>query len=829
MQENKKNASNRGEAQNEQQSIDLKAIFYLFLSHWYWFLISVVLALGYATYYLHKTVPVYTRSAKLLVKPDEKGRSIMDVSDFSDLGMFTSSLNINNEMLTINSIDVISEVVRRLHLDMDYTIDGRFHRILLYDQTLPVNVDLLGGLENTGASFNLELDGNKATLSDFITMGEDKEGVVVATLGDTITTPIGLMCVRPTDYFQEGEEYEPIYVQHTGIESAARRYAGKLTVGLSTKFSDAMTLTINDISKRRGDDFLNMLIAVYNNNWLKDKNQIMLSTSIFINDRLELIEKELGNVDSDISTYKSENLLPDVYAASRIYLTENSATSNRILEINNQISITRYIRNMLMSGTAKDQLLPVNSGVNSPNIESQISTYNSMMLRRNSLVANSSDENPLVLDLDENLASMRQAIISSIDNELVTLNNSLASLQGTERQITQRLAANPNQAKYLLSVERQQKVKESLYLYLLQKREENQLSQAFTAYNTRVIEQPNGSAYPTKPNKSMIRLVAFVLGLIIPGLILFLREQLNTTIRGRKDLEKLSLPFVGEIPLAYSKADQKKKKKEARQKRVEQKDQEVKEGFAGGVVVKQGSRNVINEAFRVFRTNLEFMSKDRESNIFMFTSFNPGSGKSFICINSAIALAIKEKKVLVVDGDLRHASLSAYIFSPKKGITNYLARQEEDINNLILPSQDYPSLSYLPVGLIPPNPTELLEDERFGAMIEKFGKEYDYVLIDCPPIDIVADPQIINKFVDRTVFVVRAGLMERSLIPELENIYKEHKYKNMCLVLNGSTGNDGRYGYGYRYGHRYGYKYGGKYGYHSSYGSKGGGYYHEDE
>lgn len=827
MQENK-TAPNQGEGQNE-QSVDIKAIFHLFLSHWYWFLISAVLALGLATFYLHKTVPVYTRSAKLLVKSDEKGRSSMDVSDFNDLGIFSNGVKINNEMLTINSLDNICEVVRRLHLDMNYTIDGRFHQILLYDQSLPASVDLLGGLENTAAAFDMKLNGNEALLSDFVIYGEEKGGTVVAAFGDTVATPIGPLCVRPTDYFKEGKDYDLIHVQHSGIESTARRYAAKLTIGLSTKNSDVMSLVINDISKRRGDDFLNMLIAVYNNNWLKDKNQIMLSTSIFINDRLKIIEQELGDVDKDISTYKSENLLPDVDAVSRIYLSENSANATRILEINNRIAITRYIRNMLMSETSKDQLLPVNSGINSPNIESQITTYNTMMLRRNSLVANSSDENPLVLDLDENLTAMREAIITSIDNELVTLNNQLASLQGTEREITQRLAANPNQAKYLLSVERQQKVKESLYLYLLQKREENQLSQAFTAYNTRVIEQPNGSALPTKPNKSMIRLIALILGLIIPGLILFLREQLNTTIRGRKDLEKLSLPFVGEIPLAYSKADQKKKKKEAKKKRVEQQDQEVKEGFAGGVVVKKGSRNVINEAFRVFRTNLEFMSKDRESNIYMFTSFNPGSGKSFICINSAIALAIKEKKVLVIDGDLRHASLSAYIFSPKNGIANYLARQEEDINKLILPSQDYPTLSYLPVGVIPPNPTELLEDERFGALLEQFGKEYDYVLIDCPPIDIVADPQIINKYVDRTIFVVRAGLMERSLIPELENIYKQHKYKNMCLVLNGSTGNDGRYGYGYRYGYRYGYKYGGKYGYHSGYGSKGGGYYHEDE
>jgi capsular exopolysaccharide synthesis family protein len=835
MQENITKSVNNTESQ-EEQSIDIKAIFYIFLANWYWFLISAVVAFAVATLYLYRTTPVYTRTAKVLVKSEEKGKSIMDANDFSSMGLIGNRINIANELITFNSIDNIREAARRLHLDMNYTIDGRFHPVLLYDNTLPVNVDLLGGFDNVSASFDMHLDKGKGVkLSKFALNGDEVQGECMAKFGDTVNTPIGLMSVRPTDYLNAWrEDIDVIHVRHSAIENTARQYASQLSISLTSKSADVMTISVNNISKKRADDFINMLIAVYNNNWLKDKNQIMVSTSMFIDDRLSLIEQELGNVDSDISTYKSENLLPDVNAVSRIYLSENSATTTRILEINNQISITRYIRNMLAGEMVKDQLLPVNSGINSSNIESQINSYNSMMLRRNSLVANSSEENPLVVDLDKNLAALREAIISSIDNQLVTLDNQLKSLQGTERQISQRLAANPGQAKYLLSVERQQKVKESLYLYLLQKREENQLSQAFTAYNTRVIEQPHGSSLPTSPKVSLIRLIALIIGLAIPALILFLREQFNTSIRGRKDLESLSLPFVGEIPLAYSAADQKKKKKEAKKKREEQKDNEVKEGFAGGVVVKKGSRNVINEAFRVFRTNLEFMSKDKESNIFMFTSFNPGSGKSFIAINSAIALAIKEKKVLVIDGDLRHASLSAYIFSPKKGIANYLARQEEDINQLILPSQEYSTLSYLPVGTIPPNPTELLEDERFGELIARFGKEYDYVLIDCPPVDIVADPQIINKYVDRTIFVVRVGLMERSMVPELENIYTQNKFKNMCLVLNGSVGNDGRYGggYGYRYGYRYGYKYGynGKYGYHSGYyGNKGNGYYHEDD
>lgn len=828
MEENKI-ATSSTVGQNE-PSTDIKAILYLCLSRWYWFVIAIILAIGVATFYLHKQSPVYTRYCKVLVKSDEKGHSAFNTSEFSDMGLFTNGVKINNELLTINSIDVIRETVRQLHLDMNYTVAGRFHPILLYDKSLPVKVDLVGAFDNISLTFDMAVGNKEAQLSNFILNGEEVAGNAKATLGDTVITPIGQLCVMPTDYFQADKEYN-IHVSHGAIERAARSYAAKMRVELSAKNSDVMTLSINDISKRRADDFLNMLVAVYNNNWLKDKNRIMVSTSLFIDDRLRLIEQELGDVDKDISSYKSENLLPDVNAVSNIYLSQNTFTSNRILELNNQISVTNYIRKMLINETLKNQLLPVNSGVNSATIESQIGEYNSTMLRRNSLAANSSEENPLVIDLDNNLTAMRQAIISSIDNQLVTLNNQLASLQGTERQINQRLADNPSQARYLQSVERQQKVKESLYLYLLQKREENQLSQAFTAYNTRVIEEPNGPIAPTSPKRSMIYLVAIVIGLAIPALILFLKERLNTTVRGRKDLEKLTLPFVGEIPMAYSAADAKKKKKAAHKKHEEQKDLEVKKGFAGGVVVKQGSRNLINEAFRVFRTNLEFMSKDGESNIFMFTSFNPGSGKSFIAINSAIALAIKNKKVLVIDGDLRHASLSAYIFSPKQGLTNYLGRQEEDIHKLIIESTDYPGLSYLPVGLIPPNPTELLEDKRFGELITTLGKEYDYVLIDCPPVDIVADPQIINQYVDRTIFIVRAGLLERNMIPELESIYMQHKYKNMCLVLNGTTGNDGRYGYGYRYGYRYGYHYGGHYGYHnkSYYGSKGNGYYHEDE
>ncbi|MCR4965133.1 MAG: polysaccharide biosynthesis tyrosine autokinase [Bacteroidales bacterium] len=806
--------------QNE-NTIQLKGLFYHCISKWYWFVISVAVVLFGAVFYLLKTTPVYTRNAKLLVKSDTKGSSSSDMGDFSDLGLFRSGVNINNELKTMQSIDIMTDVVRRLHLDMNYKQDGLFHSVVLYDKTLPVTATLVDVPDNMTAAFDIKINKGKVALSDFVKDGEEVKGKLEVRIGDTVNTPIGPLCINKTEYLKN-KKYDVIHVTRSSINGTARQYASKVTISLADKNTDVLALSVEDINVKRGDDILNMLIAVYNGNWLKDKNQITVSTSQFISERLQVIEQELGNVDSDISSFKSENLLPDVQAVSNMYLNQNSEASARITELNNQISITRYIRNYLTNESGKNQLLPVNSGINNTHIESQIANYNTMMLRRNSLVANSSEQNPLVLDLDEKLESLRRAIITSIDNQLSTLNTQLSNYQLTERTINARLAANPTQAKYLLSVERQQKVKEALYLFLLQKREENELSQAFTAYNTRIIEHPNGGSLPTKPRKSLILLAALIAGLAIPIAIVVLQEYLDTTVRGRKDLEKLTMPFIGEIPMAYSVKEEKKKLKEMRD-RIKHHGKhgtagDSPTGFGDVVVVKQGSRDVVNEAFRVLRTNLEFMSKGKDSNVIMLTSFNPASGKSFITMNTAIALAIKNKKVLVIDGDLRHASLSAYIFSPKRGLANVLGGQEKDVHNVIVKSDEYTTLNYLPVGTIPPNPTELLETELFANVIAQLRGEYDYVLIDCPPIDIVADPQIINKYVDRTIFVVRAGLLERSMLSELEDLHTSHKFNNMSVILNATTGSDGRYGYGH-YGYKYGYKYG-----YSHYG-----YYHKEE
>lgn len=780
--------------------IRLQDLFYLCLGKWYWFLLSLFVTIGVAVVYLLITPPVYTRSASLLIKEDSKGNSLSDAAGvLGDINLFQTSTNVNNEIQSIQSPAVMLDVVKRLHLDVNYTTDGRFYKQVLYGQELPYEVEFLDLPDNEAVSLTIypEKEG-KVWLSDFMRNGEEISGRMVTSLDKSLDTPVGKLMVKSKTYNQKPFT-APVYVSRSGLQATTSAYASKLSVALSDEKSTVINLSFQDVCVQRAEDVLNTIVAVYNENWIKDKNQIAVSTSMFINDRLSVIEQELGNVDENISSFKSENLLPDVQAAASMYMAQSSETNAQILALNTQLSMARYIRNYLTNATGRNQLLPANSGIESAGIEQQIANYNTMQLRRNDLVANSSETNPLVMDMDQSLQNLRHAIITSIDNYVITLNTQLRTLQQSERQTTARIAANPTQGKYLLSVERQQKVKEALYLFLLQKREENELSQAFTAYNTRMITPPTGSLLPTAPVKKNILLVAIALGVLIPVLIIFIRENMNTKVRGRKDLESLSLPFAGEIPLAYDKKAKKSKGEKA-------------------ILIRQGQRDIINEAFRVLRTNLEFMldSGGDKANVILFTSFNPGSGKTFLTMNTAASFALKNKKVLVIDGDLRHGSASMYVGKPKNGLSNYLGQHTDDLAELIVPESNYPGLDILPVGVIPPNPTELLAEPRFATLLETLRTTYDYIFIDCPPIEIVADTQIIEKWADRTLFVVRAGLLERDMLPELQRCYDEKRFKNMALVLNGTEGGGNRYGY--RYGYKYGYHYG--YGDKSYYGGK---------
>jgi capsular exopolysaccharide synthesis family protein len=783
----------------QQDSINVQDILYLCLAKWYWFVVSLVICLGVATYYLLSTPPVYTREASILIKDDTKGSSVSP-SAIADLGMFTTVSNVANEMGTMRSPDLMVGVVTNLHLDMDYQVEGRFHRQTLYGNQLPVRVSLPDFSDNEFARFTLNLIGDGTLkISDFEHNDETiKEVTINGVLNDSISTPIGTIVISSLDSLSWVSQ-QKIYVTRMPIMTAANSYANRLTVERKDKESNIINLSFLDVSPRRAEEVLAMLIAVYNEDWIKNRNQMAVSTSMFINDRLGVIENELGNVDNDISSFKSEHLMPDVQAAANMYMNQATSAEASVRELNNQVYMVRYIKNYLANANNKYELLPANTGIADAGIASQISEYNSKILERNGLVSHSSDRNPLVVELDASLVALRQAMMTTLDNQLVALNTQIKSLQSVSGQAISQIASNPQQSKYLLSVERQQKVKEALYLYLLQKREENELSQAFTAYNTHIITKPAGSMIPTSPVAKNILLIAFVIGLLFPVGIIYLREFLDTRVRGRKDLENLSVPFVGEIP-QYGSDLSRFRKGTKKEKNL--------------IVVREGNRDIINEAFRVIRTNLEFMAgKECDGgNVLVMTSFNAASGKSFLTMNIALSLAIKGKKVLVIDGDLRHGSTSSYIGFPNQGLSDYLGSKLSNIEEIFVKDQLHENLDVLPIGTIPPNPTELLFSKRLKQIVDYARTHYEFVFIDCPPIELVADTQIIEQLADRTIFVVRAGLLERSMLGELEKLYQEKKYKNMSIILNGTKSAGSRHGY--RYGYRYGYHYGYGYGYH---------------
>lgn len=786
---------NKTEQKQTEDLIRLQDLLYLCLFRWRWFVISLFITISIATFYILTTPPIYIRSASILIKEDSKSQSISSdvASMFADFGLSQPNTNVNNELIAIQSPAIILETVKRLHLDVNYQIKDSFYKKVLYGPDLPIRVSFADLADNESAELIIKLlaDGT-FECSDFACDNKDiANNVIKGKLNDTIDTPLGKIIVVPTSYYTK-TEMPLIYISRTNLYSATDLFKQNLTASLSEEKATVIDLSYKDVSTQRAEDVLNTLISVYKENWVKDRNLITVSTSLFITDRLSGIERELGDVDEDISSYKRQNLVPDVEAASSMYMAQSRETSNLMLDLNTRLSMARYMRNHLMTSTNNNQLIPANSGIESASVENQITEYNTIQLQRNNLVSNSSEQNPLVVDLDQSLQSMRKAIVSSIDNLTVSLSTQIKNLQSNEQETTAQIAANPDQAKYLLSVGRQQKVKEALYLFLLQKREENELSQAFIAYNTRMITPPYGNLNSIAPQKRNILLVAFVLGLLIPVVIIFIRENTNSTIRGRKDLDNLILPFIGEIPLFYP---------PKRGWRFWQKQPEESK-----VVVKEENRDVINEAFRVLRTNLEFMTAKKDNlNVIILTSFNPGSGKTFLTINMAISLAIKGKKVLVIDGDLRYGSTSSYVNSPKQGLSDYLGKQIDNINDTIIVDEKYTNLSILPVGTIPPNPTELLFEERLEILINDMRGKYDYIFIDCPPIDIVADTQIIERLADRTLFVVRSGLLERSMLSDLNNIYKEERFKNMALILNGTTSSIGYHKYGYRYGYQYGY------------------------
>ncbi len=775
---------------------------------WKWFLLSIIVICGIGVLFVLRQEPKYKRSMEVLIKDEDSNGPMSDItSAFSAFGIGGGRSNVYNEIIALSSPAVMYEVVDRLDLDMNYVEKGLFHGTTLFGTTLPFTAIMADVNEENAAGFRVEsLPNGDVRLFRFYKVdssGKHKydEEVRGKIDGKAIRTPIGRVVLSANpDYKKpvkkDKDDNAVICVAHQGKMDAVDDYSAALNVDLVDTDADVIELTIKDTSVERAVTVLNTILDVYNQNWMDDKNRIAVATSDFIDERLKIIENELGVVDSDISKYKSEHLVPDLKEAAKLNMEQNAKLTNEMLKMTNEMSMAAFVKDYVVNPANMNSVIPVNTGIGSVQLETQIASYNNLLLTRNNLAESSSDVNPLVLDYDAQLRGLRDAIVRGISTHVAALQASLNNMKGAKNSTESQLSSGPTQAKYLLSVERQQKVKESLYLFLLQKREENELTQTFTAYNTRILTPPMGPVRPVSPKTAIILGVAFLIAILFPALWIYFSIYLDEKVRGRKDLERMATPFAGEIPLV----DRRHRKglHDGKAGKIKKNSKDLENVV---VAVKEGSRDAVSESFRIIRGNIDFMVKNQPTNVIMLTSFNPGSGKSFIAFNLAASFALKGKKVLIIDGDLRHGSTSQFVGMPSKGLSSYLTGGTDNWQSLVKEVEDHPGVFVLPIGHRPPNPSELLDNGLIGTLLKEAKSDYDYIFLDCPPVDIVVDTQILEKYVDRTLFIVRAGVLNKSAVVEIDAIYKDKRFKNMSLILNGTDSEHSRsrtYGsYGY--------------------------------
>lgn len=780
----------------EEEFFSLKDFFMLCVRNWVWFVGAVIIFIGLGAFYIARQEPRYKRTCSVLIQNQEQGASASIASAFAQMGLVANNTKVNNELIGLTSPAVMDEVVERLHLNINVAEKGTFHPTTLYGTTNPVTPTFidLGTTGSGGFSAELQPNGTVRLYKFWKSTpdGIDKlDGEATGRLGmDIIKTPLGrVTLLRNPGFTGRLKKEMQLDIWQNSQQSTAETYTGRLKGDLTDRDADVIDLTIEDVSIQRAVDVLNTVIQVYNERWIEDKNKLGLATNDFIKKRLIAIEQDLNLVDSDISAFQSEHRVLDMKTTAEQTVRQGMEIDQKIMEQSNELAMARYVKEYMQQPDNRYSVIPANLGLKDIDV-SAMAQYNNIALARENLIDNSGPNNPLVKDYEVQLQGYRNAIMKSLNARIGVLQSGLSSINAAKGKTEAELAAAPQEAKYLLSIGRQQKVKEELYLFLLQKLEENELSKTFTAYQTRIITPPYGSMKPVAPKKALILAVCFVLGIAVPGVIIYVIEATNTKIRSRRDLEDLVVPFAGEIPQVGSRhrlanlfKTRKARKKESEKPRI---------------VVGEGRRDIPNEAFRVVRSNLDFMlSQHPGGSVLAVTSFNPGSGKSFIVYNLGLSFALKGRKVLVIDGDLRHGSLSTYIDSPKKGLSLFLPGKLKNWHDVVYHSPHSPLLDVMPIGHRPPNPAELLDVPNLPHLIREARAEYDVILIDCPPINIVVDTHIITKYVDRTIFVLRAGLLDKSALAELTELYNEQKIKHISVMLNGTQSNFSSY---YAYG-----------------------------
>lgn len=766
-----------------EEMFSLRDILDTVLDNWKWFLLSVIVCVGLARLYLASRSYVYQRQAVMLVKDDSGSpggrRSNISTDALMQLNGVLAGTSVKNEVYILHSFQLSKEVAKNLHLDVMYNFKKSLKNISLYNNR-PVTVDFMQPF-TVPVTFYMDIKNAQECAIHDVKFGiplKESSYTGNVRMGQMLQTPFGNIVVTPMAGNMKAFIGKTIKVTRISLDDAAIMIMNKCSSSELDKESTLVRITCNDTNIERADDILSGLLDAYKQSIINDKNQIAQSTAAFIDSRIDIIRGELSDVEGKMADFKQSSGLMDIKANSEAFLAQSTSARQRTIQAEMQYSMVQYLVDYLTENSKGNSLIPTMGGINDNGIQAQITQYNQLMLNRNKLAENTSESSPAIKELDSNLSQMHAAALASLRGYSASLKLQLDKAKAEEGKVQNTINTVPQKEKQVIDITRQQVLKETLYTFLLNKREETALQLAITEANIRIVEHPFGSRVPVAPRKAVISLFALILGLAIPFTFFQIKERLNMSVRGRKDIETYTtIPILGEIP--------------HRKSGVSDSD----------IVVSAQSDDVIGEAFRLLRFSMSFINKD--ARIIMFTSTMPGEGKTFISRNFAATLGMAGKKVVLVDTDIRKRTQSKLSSKGRsQGLTSYLSGAEDDVTALVVPQNSECNLDMLPAGITPPNPAELLMSDRLEQCMEELKKHYDYIVVDNVPAQVVADAGIVNRIADLTIYVIRESKIDRRYLPELERLHQEGKFNHLCIVMNDCQNRNKKYGYGYGYGYR---------------------------
>ncbi|WP_046311489.1 GumC family protein [Pontibacter korlensis] len=751
---------------------DIRRILLNYLRYWYLFLIGAALGLCGAFLYLrYYTIPKYSVYSTVLIKDDKSDSHLSNESAFSDLEIFQATKNINNEIEVLQSESLMKRVASELSLFIGYYIEGRVNDIEIYGSEVPIKV-LVNDLAPPAyrKSFVIHIK------SDSTYNLDDNEGKMYTyKFGQQIQKPYGVFTVVPDSGLTASSKSigSKLTVKFKNVQQLAEHYSQAIQIGPVNKSASVLWVGLTDPIPEKAKDIVNKLIEVYNKEAIEDKNLIASYTIDFIDERLRYLTSELSGVEKDVEQYKRQHELTDVNIQASNYLNIASGYNKQLSDWAIQIEILESIESYLNKDENQYKMVPSTLSIQDVTLMGLIARFNELQLDRERMLRTAQPKSPIIKNLNEQLANIRSSILENLRNIkkglLITSNN----LRANSDEFESKIKKVPSMERELLEISRQQAIKQNLYLYLLQKREETALSLAATVSSLRVIDPAKGGNVPVSPNKSTIYLMSLLLGICLPFAGIFIKDLLDDKVQTQQDVQHLTIaPVLGELP--HNNYDT--------------------------VVVTKGNRTPIVEMFRHIRAKLHFAAVDKENKVILITSSMSGEGKTFFAINLAASLVLTGKKVLLIDLDLRKSTLSDELGLSEEGIgvSDYLVSNNVPIHEIIRSSAKVTDLFVISSGPTPPDPTELMMSTKLADLILELKSSFDFIIIDTAPVGQVADALSISSVIDSTIYIVRYNYTKKRQIEIVDEIYRNKTLCHPMIVLNDSK-HVSSYGYGYGY------------------------------